>query len=136
MSRKSQTMFFVNVPVTRKMLARAAVTSTFDLEGYELGVTRAGGVNRQRIQDALIEDEAFRTEISKQMANVAQDAISFAIDYSDIDHAEHPMIKAAVAACEVAYAKRDETRDEREKAGRIKEARALLTEAGYRVTKG
>lgn len=135
MSRKSPTLFTISVPVTNAMMLRAASRSTWELADFDRGITRSVGANRYHLECALVNDAGFREYIGKRMLDAAITGINEAIEFGDVEHDQHPLIKSTVKACEEAEAARAGTREANERAETIKAARELLVEAGYTVTK-
>lgn len=133
---RNPTMMTLTIPVTRTMMRDAAEASLYDLDDYEDDVLKAAGVSRKQLVADLISDPNFRAQITKQMVRAAQTGINGAFDYSDIGNSNHPLVTVAVKAADRAHNEREKTRAERERNERIKDATALLREAGYRVVRG
>ena len=136
MPSKSPTVMTITVPVTRRMMMQAAEVSLYDLDDYDDEVLKEAGVSRKRLSAELIADPNFQTQVSKQMLRAAQEGIVGAFDYSNIGNSNHPLVTVAIKAADRAHKEREKTRTERERNERIKDATALLQEAGYRVVRG
>lgn len=135
MPSKSPTVMTITVPVTRRMMMQAAEVSLYELDDYDDEVLKAAGVSRKRLASDLISDPNFQAQVSRQMLRAAQEGIVGAFDYSDIGNSNHPLVTVAVKAAARAHNEREKTRAERERNERIKDATALLREAGYRVVR-
>ena len=136
MPSKSPTVMTITVPVTRRMMMQAAEVSLYDLDDYDDEVLKEAGVSRKRLSAELIADPNFQAQVSKQMLRAAQEGIVGAFDYSNIGNSNHPLVTVAIKAADRAHKEREKTRTERERNERIKDATALLQEAGYRVVRG
>ena len=135
MPSKSPTVMTITVPVTRRMMMQAAEVSLYDLDDYDDEVLKEAGVSRKRLSAELIADPNFQAQVSKQMLRAAQEGIVGAFDYSNIGNSNHPLVTVAIKAADRAHKEREKTRTERERNERIKDATALLREAGYRVVR-
>lgn len=135
MPSKSPTVTTITIPVTRRMMLKAAEASFYDLDDYEDDILKAAGVGRKRLAEELIADVNFQAQVSRQMLCAAQDGINGAFGYSEICNSNHPLITVAVKAAEKAYNVREKIREERERDERIKDATELLKKAGYRVVR-
>jgi hypothetical protein len=135
MPSKSPTVMTITVPVTRRMMMQAAEVSLYDLDDYDDEVLKKAGVSRKRLSAELIADPNFQAQVSKQMLRAAQEGIVGAFDYSNIGNSNHPLVTVAIKAADRAHKEREKTRTERERNERIKDATALLREAGYRVVR-
>ena len=136
MPSKSPTVMTITVPVTRRMMMQAAEVSLYDEDDYDDEVLKEAGVSRKRLSAELIADPNFQAQVSKQMLRAAQEGIVGAFDYSNIGNSNHPLVTIAIKAADRAHKEREKTRTERERNERIKDATALLQEAGYRVVRG
>jgi hypothetical protein len=135
MPRKSPTVMTIQVPVTKAMMQRVAEASFYDLDDYSDEDIRAAGVSSKRLIDDLINDVNFQTNVARQMVDAAQNGIRRDIDYGEITNGEHIKVKTAVKAVEKAHDEREKNRVQREHNERIKDATALLREAGFKVVK-
>lgn len=135
MPSKSPTVTTITIPVTRRMMLKAAEASFYDLDDYEDDILKAAGVGRKRLAEELISDVNFQAQVSRQMLRAAQDGINGAFGYSEICNSNHPLVTVAVKAAEKAYNAREKIREERERDERIKDATELLKKAGYRVVR-
>lgn len=125
----------IEVPVTRKTMDRIVALSVENITAYPDEVREAAMINASSISVMLANDAQFIRTVSRRLVDAAQDGISEAIAFGDIQHDTHPMVKRAVGICEkVAGAMVDEI-ESRERDRRVKDAIGLLKEAGYKVTK-
>ena len=136
MPRKNTALFSITIPVTCKMVDRAIERSIWDLDEYDRADLRAAGVNLTALRDELRADPAFLEQLSKQMIKSALQGVNCSLDEYDLGYNDHPLIRAAVKACEKAYTQREKSQAATHRLAAMRDAAQLLESAGYKISKG
>lgn len=135
MPRKSPPVMMLQVPVTKTMMELVAEASLYELDDYSDEDFRAAGVSRTRLIANLVNDVNFQAKVARQMVVSAQNGVRNDVEYGDISNGDHTLIKLALKDVQKTYDEREKTRHERERNERIKDATALLREAGYKIVR-
>lgn len=135
MPRKSPPVMMLQVPVTKTMMELVAEASLYELDDYSDEDFRAAGVSRTRLIANLVNDVNFQAKVARQMVVSAQNGVRNDVEYGDISNGDHTLIKLALKDVQKSYDQREKTRLERQRNERIKDATALLREAGYKIVK-